>query len=74
MYFQTLDAVFEILDYNEKGELDYSVYLMTVIGCMVEARKALVRKVIVSVYFEPRHKKTHLWVLGPVKTQTGLLS
>ena len=30
---------------GEKGDLDYSVYMMSVIGCMVEARKALVRKV-----------------------------
>ena len=56
--FQTLDAVFEILDYNEKGELDYSMYMMAVIGCMVEARKALVRKV--SVFLQILYYLTHL--------------
>lgn len=43
--FQTLDALFEILDVEEKGELDYSQYMWAVIGNMIEARKSLVRKV-----------------------------
>ncbi|KAH3747908.1 calcyphosin-2-like [Dreissena polymorpha] len=41
---ETLDALFEILDEDEKGELDYSMYMWAVIGNMVEARKSLVRK------------------------------
>lgn len=40
----TLDALFEILDTEEKGELDYSRYMWAVIGNMIEARKSLVRK------------------------------
>lgn len=40
----TLDALFEILDEEEKGELDYSRYMWAVIGNMTEARKSLVRK------------------------------
>ncbi|XP_052810752.1 calcyphosin-2-like [Mya arenaria] len=41
---ETLDALFEILDEAETGELDYSVYMWAVIGNMVEARKSLIRK------------------------------
>jgi len=43
--FQTLDALFEILDEEEKGELDYSQYMWAVLGNMIEVRKSLVRKV-----------------------------
>ena len=43
--FQTLDALFEILDIDEKGELDYGFYMRAVLGNMIEARKSLVRKV-----------------------------
>ena len=32
MSFQTLDAVFEILDVDEKGDLDCSVYMMSYIA------------------------------------------
>ncbi|XP_033741222.1 calcyphosin-2-like isoform X2 [Pecten maximus] len=39
-----LDGVFEILDPEERGELDYTVYIHGVIGTMNEYRKALVRK------------------------------
>ncbi|XP_069131014.1 calcyphosin-2-like isoform X1 [Argopecten irradians] len=39
-----LDGVFEILDPEDRGELDYTVYVHGVIGNMNEFRKALVRK------------------------------
>lgn len=42
---QLLDAVFEALDVDEKGELDYSVYMREVLGQMNECRKTKVRKV-----------------------------
>lgn len=42
---QLLDAVFEALDVDEKGELDYSVYMRDVLGQMNECRKTKVRKV-----------------------------
>ena len=51
MFFavQVLDELFEILDPDEKGELDYGVYMWAVLGNMIEARKSLVRKV--TFYF-----------------------
>lgn len=42
---QLLDAVFEALDVDEKGELDYSLYMREVLGQMNECRKTKVRKV-----------------------------
>lgn len=41
---ELLDAVFEALDVDEKGELDYSVYMREVLGQMNECRKTKVRK------------------------------
>ncbi|KAL4233136.1 Calcium-dependent secretion activator 2 [Mactra antiquata] len=40
----TLDALFEILDIEEKGEFDYSQYMWAVLGTMIETRKSVVRK------------------------------
>ncbi|XP_063403690.1 calcyphosin-2-like [Mytilus trossulus] len=41
---QDLDQTFDVLDPDETGELDYSIYMRGVIGQMVESRKNLVRK------------------------------
>ena len=45
MFFQDLDCIFDVLDPDERGELDYSIYMRGVIGEMEESRKNLVRKV-----------------------------
>ncbi|KAL3882032.1 hypothetical protein ACJMK2_028413 [Sinanodonta woodiana] len=44
-----LDTAFEILDPEEKGELDYQVYMKGVIGEMNEFRKSLVRKAFLKI-------------------------
>nr|XP_022291385.1 calcyphosin-2-like isoform X2 [Crassostrea virginica] len=41
---ELLDAIFEALDVDERGELDYSVYMREVLGQMNEYRKSKVRK------------------------------
>jgi hypothetical protein len=45
MFFQDLVCIFDVLDPDERGELDYSIYMRGVIGEMEESRKNLVRKV-----------------------------
>ncbi|XP_062613166.1 calcyphosin-2-like [Saccostrea cucullata] len=41
---ELLDAIFEALDVDETGELDYSLYMREVLGQMNEYRKSKVRK------------------------------
>lgn len=48
MLLQELDSVFEVLDSDETGELDYSIYMRGIIGEMDESRKNLVRKVSIG--------------------------
>ncbi|XP_021354075.1 calcyphosin-2-like isoform X1 [Mizuhopecten yessoensis] len=53
-----LDGVFEILDPEERGELDYTVYVHGVIGTMNEYRKTLVRKAFRKVDASKRGRIT----------------
>ncbi|KAK3096844.1 hypothetical protein FSP39_003894 [Pinctada imbricata] len=55
---ELLDAVFEALDTEEEGELDYSVYMRGVIGEMNEYRKTLVRKAFRKIDSQKRGKVT----------------
>lgn len=57
---QLLDAVFEALDVDEKGELDYSVYMREVLGQMNECRKTKVRKVS-QPWLKKVSYKNHYW-------------
>jgi hypothetical protein len=40
-----MDVVFELVDKENAGELDYSTYMWSYIGRMSEYRKTFVRKV-----------------------------